>query len=116
MHRVCIDIIFSCIDELFVAPSIPRFLNITASTETSVTLSWLPPDPPNGPLSIYEVVYTEEGVPTTARHSLLFSTMIRITPLQPDVVYVVSVNASTRREDNRVIFGPAAIIRIMNGT
>ena len=36
-----------------IAPSAPRHLNVTASTETSVTLSWMPPDPTNGPLSTY---------------------------------------------------------------
>ena len=35
--------------------------NITASTGTSVTLSWMPPDPSNGPLSVYQVTYNEEG-------------------------------------------------------
>ena len=99
----------------FPAPSSPRSLRITASTETSVMLSWMPPDPPNGPLSIYRISYKEEDVPTTVSTILITSTTITLSSLQADVVYVVSVRGSTISEVSSLNFGSAAMLRIMNG-
>ena len=97
-----------------VAPSAPRVLNITASTETSVTLSWMPPDPPNGPLSIYSITYYAEDneLPRTI---LAFGTTLTISSLQSGVVYTVDVTASTISEEGSLIFGVPATLRIMNG-
>ena len=100
--------------QFIVAPSAPRLLNVTSSTATSVTLSWLPPDPPNGPLSIYEVTYGAEGTTSPSRQFVL-AALFRTTSLQSGVVYVVSVRASTIGEDATLIFGTAATLRIMNG-
>ena len=100
---------------IFAAPSSPRSLRIAASTETSVTLSWMPPDPPNGPLSIYQISYNEEGTSASVPSRLTTSTTSTISSLQADVVYVVSVRGSTISEDNSLLFGSAASLRIMNG-
>ena len=99
-----------------IAPSAPRLLNITASTETSVTLSWMPPDPTNGPLSIYEVTYYEEdNPPDIIIPRFTVSTTFNISFLNSSVVYVVNVRAITTAEDNTPIFGSNATLRIRNG-
>ena len=97
-----------------VAPSAPRFLNITASTETSVTLSWMPPDPPNGPLSVYSITYYAEDN-ELPRNILAFGTTLTISSLQSGVVYIVDVTASTISEEGSLIFGVPATLRIMDG-
>ena len=98
-----------------IAPSAPRLLNVTASTETSVTLSWMPPDPTNGPLSIYEVTYYEEDDPPDIIIPFFTSfTTFTISSLESSVVYVVNVRASTVAEDNTLIFGSSATLRIRN--
>ena len=38
-------------------PSVPRALTIVMVTDTTVTLSWMPPDPPNGNITQYQVEY-----------------------------------------------------------
>ena len=98
-----------------IAPSAPRSLNITASTATLVTLSWMPPDPPNGMLSIYQITYNEEGTPDNGFPAFIASTTITIRSLQSNVVYIVNVRASTISETFSLIFGAPATLRIMNG-
>ena len=99
-----------------IAPSAPRLLNVTTSTETSVTLSWMPPDPTNGPLSIYEVTYyKEDDPPDIIIPNFAVFTTFNISSLNSSVVYVVNVRASTIAENNKLIFGPNATLRIRNG-
>ena len=99
-----------------IAPSAPQLLNVTASTETSVTLSWMSPDPTNGPLSIYEVTYYEEDdPPDIIIPHFTISTTFTISSLNSSVVYVVNMRASTLTENNTLIFGSNATLRIRNG-
>ena len=42
---------------LYIAPTAPRSLRAVDSTDTTVTLSWMPPDPPNGIITQYQVQY-----------------------------------------------------------
>ena len=39
-------------------PTPPRSLMIVDVTDTTVTLSWMPPDPPNGIITNYRVQYS----------------------------------------------------------
>ena len=81
-----------------------------------MTLSWIPPDPTNGPLSIYEVTYYEEDDPPDfIIPRFTISTTFTISSLESSVVYVVNVRASTIAEDNTLIFGSNATLRIRNG-
>ena len=112
---LCIILDIHCCYVIFVAPSAPRSLNITASTGSSVTLSWMPPDPPNGPLSIYQATYNEEGSQSDPTTTLIISTTFPIRSLQSNVVYIIHVRASTVSETNSLIFGAPATLRIMNG-
>jgi len=41
----------------FPVPSAPRSLTVISVTDTTVTLSWSPPDPTNGVITLYELQY-----------------------------------------------------------
>ena len=49
-----IAMLFVC---FLTVPTVPRSLMIVNVTDTTVTLSWLPPDPPNGIITQYQVQY-----------------------------------------------------------
>ena len=38
-------------------PTVPKALNVARITDDTVTLSWMPPDPPNGIITQYQVEY-----------------------------------------------------------
>ena len=40
-----------------IEPTAPRSLMVVDSTDTTVTLSWMPPDPPNGIIIQYQIQY-----------------------------------------------------------
>ena len=75
----------------------------------------MPPDPPNGPLSVYQATYNEEGSQVAPITTLIISTTFTIRSLQSNVVYIIYVRASTISETHSLIFGAPATLRIMNG-
>jgi len=46
---------------LYLGPSVPKLLVVVGVTNTSVTLSWNPPDQPNGIITQYQVQYRKRG-------------------------------------------------------
>ena len=83
----------SCV---FTVPTAPRSLAAVNTTDTSVTLSWMEPDMPNGIIASYQVQYR------VAFSSQLFvsqnttSLTYTVTGLSPFTEYDVRVAAATR--------------------
>jgi len=78
------------------APSVPRSLRIVNVSDTSVTISWMSPDPPNGIITRYDLQYKRINVssyrlvnPQTTELSC------KITGLECDTEYECRVRAST---------------------
>ena len=81
---------------LYVVPSEPRSLMVVNITDTTVTLSWMPPNPPNGIIIGYQVQYRRDNSSDlisldTNDTSLNYT----VTGLTNNVDYVFSVRAYT---------------------
>ena len=76
-------------------PSIPRELTVVRVTDTTVTLSWIPPDPPNGNITQYQVAYRS----SSCDFELLLPTTVNlkhtVTGLSSNIHYVFQVIAFT---------------------
>ena len=74
------------------APTAPRSLMIVDVTDTTVTLSWMPPDPPNGIITSYRVQYKRSD------HSSYSS----IDTMNTDLTYTVTGLITNTEYDFRV--------------
>ncbi|XP_061588864.1 ephrin type-B receptor 3 [Cololabis saira] len=76
------------------APSAVPTVHLMRSTSDALSLSWLPPENPNGVILDYEIKYQERGQPmshtVTSQHS-----SARVEGLRADTPYVVQVRART---------------------
>lgn len=96
---------------LYTAPTAPRSLSFAFVNTTYVTLEWLPPDPPNGIIRQYEIMYFPTPFPEDEQTELLpgNSTTISVGGLSPLTMYTVSVAAITVEK------GPTVEVNITAG-
>ena len=81
------------------APSPPRSLMIVDVTATEVTLSWMPPDTPNGIISSYRVQYrrTDSSSPDyTSLDTRTTDLTYTVTGLSTNTLYNFRVRADTQ--------------------
>ena len=94
----------------------PDNLRITSSTSSSISLAWDIPDPLNGVLAAYELRYGDETEPDTGlQERLLFANQFSVSGLSVGVVYRVEVRAGTVSLSGEILFGPFAVVRVLNG-
>ena len=87
-------------------PGAPRNLNVTASSATTLRVTWGPPDPPNGILLNYTLTYAG---PTGDEVTLTTPNMEEVLmSLEEFTMYIITVRASTS-----VGMGPPATFSIM---
>ena len=79
----------------FLVPTTPMSLTIVNTTDSTVTLSWMPPDPPNGIITQYELQYRIAGS-SSGYTSLVTTDLTRtITGLDNNTEYEFRVRART---------------------
>ncbi len=100
----------------FAAPVAPGNLRITSSTFSSISVSWDTPDPLNGNLAAYTLRHGDETqFLSDLTERLLLTTQFTITNLRGGVVYRVEVRAGTVSILGEILWGPFAIIRVLDG-
>ena len=77
----------------FSVPTAPRLLTVVSVTDTTVTLSWIPPDPPNGIITQYQLQYRRVGGSYTSLQLLNTDLTRTVTGLTSRVHYEVRVRA-----------------------
>ncbi|XP_043915975.1 ephrin type-B receptor 3 isoform X2 [Protopterus annectens] len=78
------------------APSPVQTINLHATTSSSISLSWSPPDRPNGIILDYEVKYFEKGQGDVIAHTITSQkNAVRIDGLKSGTTYAVQVRART---------------------
>ena len=73
---------------VFVVPSVPRLLEIVSVSSTSVTLQWIPPEPPNGVITQYSL----NGQTINISNNVL---MYTVGGLSPDTMHSLHLRAHT---------------------
>jgi len=76
-------------------PSVPRSLRIVSANTTSVTISWMPPEPPNGIITRYDLQYKRMGQSYTSVNPQTTELSRTITGLVRNTEYECRVRAST---------------------
>ena len=81
----------------FVAPSAPNNVIATASSSTSITVTWAAPSMPNGVIRRYTVTYYRSGVGISdaRRVDVTTSTRAELSGLSIFTNYTISVQAFT---------------------
>ncbi|CAH2248497.1 ephrin type-B receptor 3 isoform X2 [Pelobates cultripes] len=77
------------------APSAVPNVLIHGSTASSLTLSWSPPESPNGIILDYEIKYFAKGHSGAGNTVTSQRTTLRMEGMHPDTIYVVQVRART---------------------
>ena len=77
--------------DFIVVPSEPRLLEVASVNSSSVTLQWIPPEPPNGVIIQYSILYNGMNITSFGSNML----MGIIEGLSPDTVYVLQLRAHT---------------------
>ncbi|KAL5477471.1 hypothetical protein EMCRGX_G024272 [Ephydatia muelleri] len=77
------------------APSPPLNVRTQDVASTSITVTWEPPQYPNGVLLWYEVCYTSKGDSPSAVNVQNTSTAWKLTDMKPCTMYSISVRAKT---------------------
>ena len=84
---------------LLTAPSAPRSLMVANVTNTTVTLSWTPPDTPNGIITQYQIQYRKNdsgsGSKFTSLNIANADLTYTVTELTSNTEYVFRVRAFT---------------------
>ena len=76
-------------------PTPPRSLTIVNTTDSTVTLSWMPPDPPNGIITQYQLQYRRVGGSYTSLQPLNTDLTRTVTGLTSGTQYEFRVRART---------------------
>ena len=76
-------------------PTEPESLTVVNITDTAVTLSWMPPDPPNGIITQYELQYRRVGDNYTSLEPLNTNLTRTVTGLTIGIQYEFRVRART---------------------
>ena len=78
------------------APTAPRSLMLEDVTDTTVTLSWMPPDPPNGIITSYRVQYKRSDRSSYSSIDTMNTDLTyTVTGLTINTEYVFRVRADT---------------------
>uniref|UniRef100_F7CRM0 Ephrin type-B receptor 3 n=1 Tax=Xenopus tropicalis TaxID=8364 RepID=F7CRM0_XENTR len=77
------------------APSAVPMVQSHGSSANSLTLSWAPPESPNGIILDYEIKYYPKGQSGAGNTVTSQRTTVRMEAMTPDTVYVVQVRART---------------------
>ncbi|XP_072264506.1 ephrin type-B receptor 3 isoform X1 [Pyxicephalus adspersus] len=77
------------------APSAVPIVQSHGSSGSSLTLSWAPPESPNGIILDYEIKYYAKGHSGAGNTVTSQRTSVRLDGLFPDTIYVVQVRART---------------------
>ncbi|XP_018586755.1 ephrin type-B receptor 3-like isoform X3 [Scleropages formosus] len=78
------------------APSAVPTVHLMGATASTMSLSWLPPDKPNGIILDYEIKYHEKGREEAIAHTVTAQrSSARVEGLRPGTSYVVQVRART---------------------
>ncbi|XP_031430206.1 ephrin type-B receptor 3 isoform X5 [Clupea harengus] len=78
------------------APSAVPTVHLMAASSTTMSLSWLPPEKPNGIILDYEIKYHEKDQGEAIAHTMTAQrSSARIEGLKPGTPYVVQVRART---------------------
>ena len=94
-NHISIFLIYSlCV---FIVPTEPRLLKVLNVSNTTVTLSWIPPDSPNGIITHYQVQYKRSDSSGNFISLELFDPILTytVTGLTSDTEYVFRVRAFT---------------------
>ena len=87
-----------------------------SSTPSSLTVTWIRPDPLNGEFGLYEIRYAEEDIFTTSpTETPLFSEQFILRGVSVGVVYRLAVRASTRSLSGELLWGAFAMLRVRDG-
>ena len=88
-------------------PTAPRSLMLGDVTDTTVTLSWMPPDPPNGIITSYRVQYKRSDRSSYSSNDTMNTDLTyTVTGLTTNTEYDFRVRADTivgRSEPSNVI-------------
>ena len=76
-------------------PTAPRSLTIVNTTDSTVTLSWMPPDPPNGIITQYQLQYRRVGGSYTSLQPLNTDLTRTVTGLTSGTQYEFRLRART---------------------
>ena len=76
-------------------PTAPRSLMIVDVTDTTVTLSWMSPDPPNGIITQYQVQYRITGGGSFGNNQVTTNLTYTVTGLMTGTQYDFRVRAFT---------------------
>ena len=79
----------------FSGPTAPRLLTVVSVTDSRVTLSWMPPDPPNGIITQYHVWYRRVNGSYTSLQPLNTDLTRTVTGLISGTQYEFRVRAKT---------------------
>ncbi|MBN3317675.1 EPHB3 protein, partial [Atractosteus spatula] len=78
------------------APSAVPTIHLMGATASTMSLSWLPPERPNGIILDYEIKYHEKGQGGAIAHTMTAQhSSARVEGLKPGTPYVVQVRART---------------------
>ena len=66
-------------------------MEVISVNSSSVTLQWMPPEPPNGVITQYSILYNGINITNFGNNTL----MDTIKGLSPDTVYVLQLRAHT---------------------
>ncbi|KAI1883199.1 hypothetical protein AGOR_G00242750 [Albula goreensis] len=78
------------------APSAVPTVHLMGATASTMSLSWLPPEKPNGIILDYEIKYHEKGQGEAIAHTVTAQrSSARVEGLKPGTSYVVQVRART---------------------
>ena len=78
-----------------IAPTAPRSLTLGEVTDTTVTLSWMLPDPPNGIITQYQVQYRITGGGSFGNNQMTTDLTYTVTGLMTGTQYYFRVRAFT---------------------
>ena len=81
----------------YIVPTAPSLLMVVNITNTTVTLSWMPPDSPNGIITHYQVQYKRSDSSSNFTSLDKFDPVLiyTVTGLTSDAEYVFRVRAFT---------------------
>ena len=80
---------------VFEGPTVPKAINVTRITDDTVTLSWMPPDPPNGIITQYQVEYRSNSSGFELLQPTNVGLMRTVTGLSSNTQYMFRIIAFT---------------------
>ena len=81
--------------QFLTVPTAPRSLMVVDVTDTTVTLSWISPDPPNGIITQYQIQYRRQNNGTFSNNQITTDLTDTVTGLMTGTLYGFRVRAFT---------------------